>query len=86
MIFPLIHLILIAIAVSLALIFTYRAVLEKDLVKAVAFSAAQSTAFALVFYLLAAPDIVLAYVAIAVGIYTAIILFLIRKTESYEEV
>ncbi|HDD25690.1 MAG TPA: DUF4040 domain-containing protein, partial [Acidilobales archaeon] len=41
---------------------------------------------ALVFYLLAAPDIVLAYVAIAVGIYTAIMLFLIRKTESYEEV
>ena len=82
----LIHVVIIAIAVSLALIFSYKAILESNLVKADIFSAAQSTAFALIFYLLAAPDIALAYIAIAVGIYSAIILFAIKKTESYEKV
>ncbi len=63
---------------------TYLAVTEKDLVKAVLFSAIQSTAYAFIFYLLMAPDIVLVYVPVAVGLYPAIVLFLIKKTERYE--
>jgi len=74
-----------AFALTLATIFTYFAIKSKDLVKAAIFSAGQSAAFALTFFLLMAPDIVLAYVAVAVGIYTVLLLYVISKTERYEE-
>lgn len=64
----------------ISLIGTYLAIIEKDLVRAVIFSALQSTAYAFIFYILMAPDIVLVYVPVAVGLYPAIILFLIKKT------
>ena len=74
-----------AFALTLAALFSYLAIKSKDLVKASVFSAGQSAAFALAFFLLMAPDIVLAYVAVAVGIYTAVLLYVISKTERYEE-
>jgi len=73
-----------AFAFTLATIFTYLAIKDRDLVKAAIFSAGQSAAFALIFFLLMAPDIVLAYVAVAVGIYTVLLLYVISKTERYE--
>ncbi|AMM53940.1 hydrogenase subunit MbhD domain-containing protein [Pyrococcus kukulkanii] len=66
------------------LIMAYLAVTERDLIKAVGFSALQAIAYAGIFYLLMAPDIVLAYVAISVGIYTALLVFVIMKTGRYE--
>jgi len=77
---------LLAISMLFALIATYIAIFEKNLVKAVIFSALQSISFALALYLLRAPDIVLVYLPITVGVYPAAILFLIRKTEEVEEV
>jgi len=68
-----------------ALIATYLAIVERNLVKAVVLSAVQSVAFTLALYLLRAPDIVLVYLPITVGIYPAAILFLIKKTEEVEE-
>jgi len=73
-----------ATTVTLALIFAYMALIQKDLVKAVVYSAVQSVAYAITFYLLMAPDLALVYVAIGVGIYPAVALFLIKKTERYE--
>jgi len=73
-----------AFAFTLAALFSYLAIKSKDLVKATVFSAGQSAAFALALFLLMAPDIVLAYVAVAVGIYTALLLYIISKTERYE--
>lgn len=73
------------IAITLGLIFTYFAIKSRDLLKAAVFSAAQSAAYALAFFMLMAPDIVLAYVAVAVGIYTIVLLYVISKTERYEE-
>ncbi|RLG83563.1 MAG: sodium:proton antiporter [Thermoprotei archaeon] len=67
-----------------SVIATYLAVIERDLVKAILFSAIQSTAYAFIYYLLMAPDIVLVYIPVAVGLYPAIVLFLIKKTERYE--
>ena len=64
---------------------TYLAIIERDLVRAILFSAIQSTAYAFIYYLLMAPDIVLVYIPVAVGLYPAVILFLIKKTERYEE-
>ncbi|MEM0361844.1 MAG: hydrogenase subunit MbhD domain-containing protein [Sulfolobales archaeon] len=76
---------LLAIAMLFALIATYLAIVERNLVKAVVLSAVQSVAFTLALYLLRAPDIVLVYLPITVGIYPAAILFLIKKTEEVEE-
>ena len=81
-----IHLIILLITIILGLIFSYLAILEKDLLKAVGFSAVQAIAYAIAFYILMAPDIVLAYVAIAVGIYTALLVFVVSKTTRYEVV
>ncbi|MEM0066305.1 MAG: hydrogenase subunit MbhD domain-containing protein [Sulfolobales archaeon] len=78
-------LILLALFSTIGLVFTYLAVVEKDLVKAVIFSAIQSTAYVALLYLLRAPDIVLVYLPVAVGLYPAAILFLIGKTEKVEE-
>lgn len=76
---------LLAVAMLFALIATYLAIIERSLIKAVVLSAVQSVAFTLALYLLRAPDIVLVYLPITVGIYPAAILFLIKKTEEVEE-
>ncbi|WP_297552822.1 hydrogenase subunit MbhD domain-containing protein [Thermococcus sp.] len=78
------HLTILAITALIGLIASYLAITEKDLLKAVGYSAVQAIAYAIAFYLLMAPDIVLAYVAIAVGIYSALLIFIIGKTERYE--
>ncbi len=67
-----------------SVIATYLAITEKDLVKAVIYSAIQSTAYAFIYFLLMAPDIVLVYIPVAVGLYPAIMLVLIKKTERFE--
>ncbi|MCX8184425.1 MAG: DUF4040 domain-containing protein [Sulfolobales archaeon] len=78
-------LVLLALFSTIGLIFTYLAVIEKDLVKAVIFSAIQSTSYVAVLYLLRAPDIVLVYLPVTVGLYPAALLFLVGKTERVEE-
>lgn len=73
-------------ALTLGAIFTYFAIKSRDLLRAVVFSAAQSAAYAIALFMLMAPDIVLAYIAVAIGIYTVVLLYIISKTERYEEV
>ncbi len=76
-----ITLLLMAFFSSIGLVFAYLAVVERDLVKAIIFSAVQSSAYAAMLYLLRAPDIVLVYLPVAVGLYPAALLFLVGKTE-----
>ena len=78
------HLIVLAISAVLGLVFAYVAIVEEDLLKAVIYSAGQAVAYAIAFYILMAPDVLLAYIAIAVGIYTALLIFVISKTERRE--
>jgi uncharacterized MnhB-related membrane protein len=73
-----------ALMSTVALIFTYLAVVQKDLVKAIIFSSVESASYLLMFYLLMGPDLALAYVAIGIGIYPAVAFFLVKKTERYE--
>ncbi|MET1160189.1 MAG: hydrogenase subunit MbhD domain-containing protein [Thermoprotei archaeon] len=80
-----VHLIMILVASILGLFFAYMAITEKDLLKAIAYSAGQGIAYALLFYLLMAPDVVLAYIAVAVGVYSALLVFVVSKTTRYEE-
>ncbi len=84
--FGLFILVIAAISSLIALVATYYAIEEKDLIKAVIYSAVQSTMFALLYYLFVAPDIVLVYIPVAVGLYPLLVIMLIKKTERYEEI
>ncbi len=74
-----------AIAALLSIVATYLAVRSRDLLAAVVFSAVQSTAYALIYYVLMAPDIALVYIPVSVGILPAVTVMLVKKTERYEE-
>lgn len=76
---------LMAVSGVISMVATYLTVIEKDLIRAVVYSALQSTAYTILFYLLMAPDIALVYIPVAVGLYPAVVLFLIKKTERVEE-
>ncbi|MEM4513139.1 MAG: hydrogenase subunit MbhD domain-containing protein [Ignisphaera sp.] len=78
------HYILMALSALLSIVAVYFAVIEKDLVRAVIYSALQSTLYALITYLIMAPDIFLTYIPVSVGLYTALVLILIKKTERIE--
>lgn len=77
---------LVFMSLTVALVATLLALRERDLVKAAVYSAAQAAAYSLAFYILMAPDIALAYIAVGVGIYTGLLLYAIGKTERYEAV
>ncbi len=64
--------------------FTFLAVKTKDLMHAVIFSSVQSIAYALVYFLLMAPDIVLVYVAVSVGIYPLILILVVKRVGRFE--
>ncbi|MGC9122290.1 MAG: hydrogenase subunit MbhD domain-containing protein [Thermogladius sp.] len=68
----------------LSTLFTYLAVTEKDLLKAAAYSAGQSIAYSIIFQVFAATDILLAYIAISVGVYSGLLIFIVSKTERFE--
>jgi uncharacterized MnhB-related membrane protein len=72
------------IAGLLSTVFTYLAVTERDLLKAVAYSAGQSIAYSILFQVFAATDILLAYIAISVGVYSALLIYIVGKTERFE--
>jgi uncharacterized MnhB-related membrane protein len=77
-------LIVFTIALLLSLMFVYLAVTEKDLLKAIVFSAGQSICYAILLHTMAAPDIVMTYLAVSVGLYSALLVFVVSKTERYE--
>jgi len=74
-----------AVAALVSTVAVYLAVEEKDLVKAVLFSSLQSGLYALIFYLLMAPDIALVYIPVAVGLIPGVLLVLISKSERWEK-
>jgi uncharacterized MnhB-related membrane protein len=78
-------LIVFTVALLLSLVFVYYAITEKDLLKAAVFSAGQSVCYAILLHTMAAPDIAMTYLAVSVGLYSALLVFVISKTERYEE-
>lgn len=77
---------LLAASAIISVVATALAIQAKDLLRAVIFSALQSVAYTLMYFMLMAPDIVLVYAAVAVGIYPLILIILIKKVGRYEEV
>ncbi|HDI02017.1 MAG TPA: DUF4040 domain-containing protein [Ignisphaera sp.] len=80
----LLSLALLAYLFTIAIVFTYKAIAARDLVKAIIFSAGQSIAFAIAYAILMAPDILYAYLAVGLGIYPILILYAISKTKRFE--
>ena len=68
----------------LSTIAVYMAIRERDLVRAVIYSALQSGLYAILYFLLLAPDIGLVYIPVAVGLIPGVLLVLISKTERLE--
>ena len=83
--FLILHLVMMAVILGVSFVTIFLMVFEKDLLKMIVLSAAQSTFYAIILYILLVPDVVLAYIAVAVGIYTALLMFAVKKTERYEE-
>lgn len=77
--------VLLVVAFALALVFTYKTLVERDLVKAIVYSAGQAVAYGLAFIVLMAPDLALAYMAVGVGIYSALFIVVVSHTERYEK-
>jgi len=69
----------------LALVATYLAIVERDLLKAILYSAIQSTLFAFLYYILIAPDIVLVYIPVAIGLYPLLMVIVVKKSERFEK-
>ena len=80
-----IPLILAAIGSTLALIASIVALLQRDVLKAIILSGIESIFFALLLTAFLAPDLLIAYVAIGLGINSVILLYALRKGERYEE-
>jgi len=78
-------LIVFTVALILSLVFIYYAITERDLLKATVFSAGQSVCYAILLHTMAAPDIAMTYLAVSVGLYSALLVFVVSKTERYEE-
>ncbi|WP_440059651.1 Na(+)/H(+) antiporter subunit B [Thermogladius sp. 4427co] len=74
-----------AVSSLLSVVAVYLALVEKDLVKAVIYSAIQSVFYSLLFYIFMSPDIVLVYLPVTAGVLPALLLVLISKTERYEK-
>jgi len=81
----LIMLILASLAATLALISTIVVVYEKDVAKAVVLAGVESVFYALILSIFLAPDLLIAYVAIGLGLNTVILLYVLSKGERYEE-
>ncbi|ADG91301.1 Na(+)/H(+) antiporter subunit B [Thermosphaera aggregans] len=74
-----------AVATTLALISTIVVVHEKDVAKAVVLTGVESVFYALALSIFLAPDLLIAYVAIGLGLNTIILLYVLSKGERYEE-
>lgn len=74
-----------AVVSLLSVVAVYLAMVERDLIKAVIYSALQSGFYAVLYYLLMAPDIVLVYLPVAVGLIPGVLIVLISKTERWEK-
>ncbi len=76
--------ILLALLMTYAVVLTYKVLNEKNLVKAILYTTGQAIAYTLALALLAAPDLVLVYMAIGIGMHTLLFLYIVSHTEDRE--
>jgi len=69
----------------LALIATIYVVRERDVLKAIVYSGLQSAAYAVMLELFFAPDLLIAYIAVSLGVLSVLFIYVLMKGERYEE-
>jgi len=74
-----------AIGSTFALIAAVLALLERDLLKAIVLSGIESIFTAFLLVVLLAPDLLIAYVAVGLGINSVILIYALLRGERYEE-
>ncbi|RLG76311.1 MAG: sodium:proton antiporter [Thermoprotei archaeon] len=68
----------------LSVVVTYLAIVERDMLVAAIFMAFQGVCYAIIYYVLMAPDVTLAYIPISSGLTPILILIVLKKTERVE--
>ena len=81
----LIPILLACIGSTLALIATIYAYYEKDVLRSIILAGIESVFYALLLALLLAPDLLIAYIAIGLGLNSVILIYALMKGERYEE-
>ncbi len=77
--------ILLIVSLSLTLLFMILTIVSKDLLLAVVFSGVESLVLAFIYFLLEAPDISLAQIAISAGIRNLLFIGALHWTRRFEE-
>lgn len=81
---------MLAIAVVLfasfvSVVSTYLAIAERDLLVSVLFVSLTGISYTLIYYVLMAPDVVLAYIPVSSVLLPALLFLLIKNTKRYED-
>uniref|UniRef100_A0A7J3QF05 DUF4040 domain-containing protein n=1 Tax=Ignisphaera aggregans TaxID=334771 RepID=A0A7J3QF05_9CREN len=69
----------------LSVFISYLVVKERDLLTATLLTLAQGVSYTLIYYLLMAPDLVITYIPVSVGVVPLLLFLLIKKTERFEK-
>lgn len=77
--------IIIGLVSAISTVFVALAIKARDLLKAIVYSAVQSTLYSFILFLVMAPDIVLVYVAVSVGLLPLITIAMLKKVGRYEK-
>ncbi|MEM0153373.1 MAG: hydrogenase subunit MbhD domain-containing protein [Ignisphaera sp.] len=68
----------------LSVFITYLVVKERDLLLATVLTLTQGISYSLLYLLLMAPDLVLTYIPVSVGVVPLLLFLLVKKTERFE--
>jgi len=74
-----------ALSVTLALLATVAVFKERDVAKAVMFSAIESVFYAVALSYFLAPDLLIAYIAIGLGVNSVLLLYILSRGDRFEE-
>ncbi|ADV65310.1 Na(+)/H(+) antiporter subunit B [Desulfurococcus mucosus] len=74
-----------AISATLALLATIAVFRERDVAKAIVYSGIESAFYAILLSYLLAPDLLIAYIAIGLGVNSLLLIYVLSKGDRYEE-
>lgn len=78
-------LLLAAVSVTLALLATIAVYRERDVAKAIVYSGIESVFYAIALSFFLAPDLLIAYIAIGLGVNSVILMYVLSKGDRFEE-
>lgn len=73
------------ISLTLAFIATLAVLRERDVLKAIVYSSIESVFYAVALSYFLAPDLLIAYIAIGLGVNSVLFIYVLSKGERYEE-